>query len=286
MLTRRDRHDTAADLAHHIENRLELGAIGETARHRLAVDAAVRNGETGREPRGAREHRFAQCRLDLRDLFGRRRSLVGRVAQHEEPQRGVPDIRREVQTGAAPFDRRQVFGERGEVPRDAGRERCDIHVFDVLERAGDEIVMFWSRRRDREPTVAGHHSGDAVVARRRQPRIPEHLRVVMGVNVDEPRRHDLTRRVDHVAPIEIDPDLGDAAVGDRHLGSPSGLAGAIHERAAFDDQICAHAALPWRKSIVRAYLYVPGSAPNSRSAVANAVRRRRASVSSRYNVWP
>ena len=60
LLARRDRDDAAADLAHHVEQRLELGALGEAARHRLAVDAAVRDREAGREPGRAGEHRLAQ----------------------------------------------------------------------------------------------------------------------------------------------------------------------------------------------------------------------------------
>ena len=65
-----DRHHAAADLAHRLEQRLELVAVGEAARHRLAVDAAVRRSEAGGEAGGTGVHRLAQHPLHLGDLLG------------------------------------------------------------------------------------------------------------------------------------------------------------------------------------------------------------------------
>ena len=50
-------------------------------------------------------------------------------------------------------------------------------------------AVLGARRRDREAAVAGDDRRDAVPARRREPRIPEHLRVVVGVDVEEAGRH-------------------------------------------------------------------------------------------------
>ena len=102
-----------------------------------------------------------------------------------------------------PVDRREVLGEGGEVPRDAGRERGDVHVLDVLERAGDELAVLGARRRDREPAVAGDDGRDAVEARRRERGIPEHLRVVVRVDVDEARRDDAVAGVEHPVAVEV-----------------------------------------------------------------------------------
>ena len=113
-------------------------------------------------------------------------ALVPRVAHHEQPHRGVPDVRGVVEDGAVPLDRVEVLGERLEVPRDPGLERREAHVLDVLERAPDEAAVLRSARRDREPAVAGDDAGDAVPRRRRERGIPEDLRVVVGVDVDEP----------------------------------------------------------------------------------------------------
>ena len=67
---------------------------------------------------------------------------------------------------AAALDGREVLGEGREVPRDARGERRDVHVLDVLERAGDHVAVLGARRRDREAAVARDDGGDAVVARR------------------------------------------------------------------------------------------------------------------------
>ena len=67
----------------------------------------------------------------------------------------------------------------------------------------DHVVVLGPGRRDREAAVAGHHGGDAVVRRRPQRRIPEHLRVVVGVDVDEAGRDRATRRVELAVAAEV-----------------------------------------------------------------------------------
>ena len=71
-----------------------------------------------------------------------------------------------------------------------------IHVLDVLERAHDHVVVLGAGRRDREAAVAGDDGGDAVVRRRPERGVPEHLRVVVRVDVDEAGRHRASRRVE------------------------------------------------------------------------------------------
>ena len=168
--------------------------------------------EAGGEAGGARLHRLAQDGLHLRDLVVGGGALVRVVAHHEQPQRGVADVRGEVQRGAAPLDRREVLGEGREVPRDARAERLDVHVLDVLERAGDDVAVLGPRRRDREAAVAGDDGGDAVEARRRERRVPEHLRVVVRVDVDEPGRDDVPAGVEHALAVELGADGRDLAV--------------------------------------------------------------------------
>ena len=115
----------------------------------------------------------------------------------------MADVRGEVDADAVVAHRREVLGEGGEVPRDAGGERGDVHVLDVLERAGDQLVVLGARRRDREPAVAGDDGGDAVEARRRERGVPEHLRVVVGVDVDEAGRDDAVAGVEDAIAVEV-----------------------------------------------------------------------------------
>ena len=51
-------------------------------------------------------------------------------------------------------------------------------------------------RGDGEAAVAADHRGDAVQRRRREVAVPEHLRVVVRVHVDETRRDELAGRID------------------------------------------------------------------------------------------
>src|SRR3546814_1551396 len=52
------------------------------------------------------------------------------------------------------------------------------------------------KRGDAEAAIAANRRGDAVEAGGAQLGIPEHLRIIMGVNVDEARRHDQSRGID------------------------------------------------------------------------------------------
>ena len=161
------------------------------------------NAKLVAKPAAPGVHRLAEDVLHARALFLGGGALVRVVTHHEQTQRGVPDVGGEVDADAVVGDRREVLGEGREVPRDAGGERGDVHVLDVLERAGDQLVVLGARRGDREPAVARDHGGDAVEARRRERGIPEHLRVVVRVDVDEARRDDAVTGVEHPLAVEV-----------------------------------------------------------------------------------
>ena len=149
-------------------------------------------------------------------------------------------------TRPAPADRVEVLGERLELPRDARGQRRGVHVLDVLERAHDHVVVLGAGRRDREAAVAGDHGGDAVVRRRPQRRIPEHLRVVVRVDVDEAGRDRAARRVELRLAAQVRADLADHAVRDRDVGDAAGRAGAVEDGSAADDEVSRHRSLPFR----------------------------------------
>ena len=121
-----------------------------------------------------------------------------------------------------PLDGVEVLGKRLEVPRDPGLERRDVHVLDVLERVGEQVAVLGAARCDAEAAVARDHRGDAVPRRRRERRIPEDLRVVVRVDVDEPRGHDVAARVELLAAVEAHTDLADHAVGDADVVDDAG----------------------------------------------------------------
>jgi hypothetical protein len=85
------------------------------------------------------------------------------------------------------------------VGADTGLQRGNAHALDALESAQDQLAMLGPRRRDTEAAVSHHDGGHAMPRRDGEHGIPQDLRVVVRVNVDEARRHDMTRGVDRLA---------------------------------------------------------------------------------------
>ena len=171
-------------------------ALGEPARHRLAVDAAVRSSRSWwRNRRRRRPSPRAGRACISRDLVVGGGALVGVVAHHEEAQRGVTDVRGEVHRRCRAA--RPTRGTRGRSRSPTGcRRRASATSMSSTFSSVRAISSRCSgtRRRDREAAVAGDDGGDAVEARRRERRVPEDLRVVVRVDVDEARARRRARR--------------------------------------------------------------------------------------------
>ena len=193
-----DRHldDALADLAQHRRERVDLVDVGEAARHRAAERALVVGLARRREADRAGSIASRRRSRIVRDLVVGRGPLL--AAEHEQPQRRVADERADVEALVALVERVEVLGERLEAPVDALVEGLHRHALDVLERAHDRVAVLGPGRRDREAAVAHHHAGDAVPARRREVAVPEDLRVVVGVDVDEAGREHEAVEVDHL----------------------------------------------------------------------------------------
>ena len=95
--------------------------------------------------------------------------------------------------------------------------------------------------REREAAVAHHHGGDAVPARVGAELVPEHLRVHVGVPVDEAGRDHVAVGVDVGGAALLDAtDRGDAAVDDADVGAVRREAGAVDDGPVADDDVEAH----------------------------------------------
>ena len=72
-----------------------------------------------------------------------------------------------------------------------------------------------------------------------EPRIPEQLRVVVSVEVDEARGHDKATRVDHLFGVvgRNAPDFGDASVFDPDVAANARGAGPIDDHSVFNDNV-------------------------------------------------
>ena len=139
------------------------------------------------------------------------RGLVERALAHRpRAQRRVPDVGRVVDRLRQPVDGVEVLGERLPAPLDAGRERARVDVLGALEVAHHERARVVRRTgasvKPQLPittvvTPCQHELAPCAV--------PEHLRVHVGVAVDEARGDDVALGVDLAgAPL---PDPADAA---------------------------------------------------------------------------
>src|SRR5262249_4272210 len=138
----------------------------------------------------------------------------------------------------------EEFGIGGPAPLDARLHRGRWDVLGTLEVAYDEVLVLLGAGRQGEPAIAHHDTGDAMPARRGPERIPEDLRVHVGVAVDETGSDHVVFGVDHLArPLADPPDRGDAAVLHADVGAIPRQTRSVDHRAVLDHQVVRHAQL-------------------------------------------
>ena len=228
LLARGNRHNAPAFLAQHADEGLELITGGESAGNGQAVSPAVGHGKAGGQTGRPGVDGLGHHLHHAGHLVVGGRPLIGLVAHHEQSQGGVADVGPKVEGDAPVGNGVQILGERLEVPGDALGQAVHVHVFDVFQRAGDEVLVAGPGGRYRKAAVAGDHRSHPVVARGSEGRIPEHLGVVVGVDVDEAGGHHLA------AGVQLDParqprtDLANTVPGDGDIGLPSRLPRTVH----------------------------------------------------------
>jgi hypothetical protein len=77
-------------------------------------------------------------------------------------------------------------------------KRLQAHALDLFQGLHDHLAMDFPGRGDAEAAIADHRGGDAVPGRDGEHAIPQDLRIVVCVYVDEARRDDLARGVDRL----------------------------------------------------------------------------------------
>ena len=237
-------HHTAPAPLHRLEQGAQLGQVGHPGRHRPTAVAVVGGRGAGGETRRAARHGIGDHRLHERDLVRRGGTFVGVVAHDVEPHGSVTDITPVVECRPPRRHRVEVLGEGLElVPGHAGRQRVEAHVLDVLERPRQERHAVGADGCDGEAAVPRDHRGDPVERGRRQVRVPEHLRVVVGVDVDEAGGHDLAPGIEHTLTFEPLPDVADPSAGDSDVAGPAGGARAVHHGAPPNHDFGGHATI-------------------------------------------
>ena len=157
---------------------------GPSRADRFAVAVGVRERERGREPEPAGRDRLLEQAGHRGELVGRRLVADRVAAHHVAPERAVADQETDVQADPV-VDRVEVVAERAPRPRHAVLERGERHALDLRHHPAEVVGVLGVDGREREAAVARDHARHAVQVRRRRGRVPEELRVVVRVRVDE-----------------------------------------------------------------------------------------------------
>ena len=217
----------------------ELLLRGNRSRRVLALGSAVVVRAPGGKPRRARLQGLAQQLAHALEVVRRGGLEVrGTVAHHEKAQAVVRHQRHEIEAMPHGVEHIRVIGEALPAPAHAlGQHRAGnlLHAFHQLHQA--RFLAFLHRRKP-HAAVAHHHRGDAVVDARAEGLVPRGLPVVVGVDVDEPRRDDGAGRVDGFLRNGGDlADLLDLAVPNADVGRLPRRARAVVNRPAANHQV-------------------------------------------------
>ena len=241
-------------LREHARQRGYLAHFRFAAGHRLAAIADVGGRLGGGEAHRAGADSAPHDLAHLGDLAFVGRPFHGFLAHHVQPRRRMPDERADVDRRAAFFDRVEVLLEGLERPFVAQPrlQRVEAHPFDFLERAHDESAMLGARRRDAEAAIAHHHRGHAVPWRYGHHAVPQDLRIVVRVDIDEAGGDHAAARLDRRGRLAGSlAHGGDFAVLDRDVAVARWGPGAVDYRTARDLEVVVHRISPWRTRLAR-----------------------------------
>src|SRR5581483_8150333 len=187
------------------------------------------------EPAGL--DRVFEQRAHRSDLVGARFAADGLVAHDLAPKRAVTDEEARIDADVA-VERAEVLREARPLPRHALFEGSERHALDLRHHPTRVVGVTLVERCEREAAVAADDRRDAVQARRRRGRVPEELRVVVRVRIDEPGRDGQAVSVDHLVRRIVEVTEGDdASVAHPDVGPARRRAGAVDDVAAADDEV-------------------------------------------------
>ena len=139
------------------------------------------------------------------------------------------------------FHRVHILREALPVPLDAFGKRRTRNIFDTFHQPKQPFALFGLAGREADAAIAHDGGGHAVKGRGLEIRVPGHLPVVMRVNVDEARRHDLAARVDFLgARTRNLAHLDDGRAGNGDIRLDGAPARAVENGPAADHDVMAH----------------------------------------------
>ncbi|CAB4943813.1 unannotated protein [freshwater metagenome] len=234
---RNELHEASALLFDHVEQRLKFAIVGKARRNRTALEVFIE--ERGGQAPGAIVHGLVEQRDHLPDLVVGRDTGPRVVAHHVQAQRRVPHQRHEIQRDAVCVDRVAISVVVAPCERHVRIEGVQRHVLDVGKHGRDRSRRLGLDREQRQRAVPDERGGDPMLQVRVTRVVPPHVRIEVGVRVDEARRDEGTASVEDVVPVglEVGPDLDDHPFAHPHIGSIGRGTRTVDDGAAGDQQL-------------------------------------------------
>ena len=208
----------------------------------FAIGTAVYIGATSRKPDGARLERFAGKALHLRDVLRRCLLVEHRAIAHDvNPQRIVGNLHGEIDAVRPGIQRIHVLRQGFPFPADALRERGARNVFHTFHQAHQFVAIFRPYRRETHAAAAHYHRTHTVIDTRAQIGVPGDLAVVMGMQVNKARGHNLSAGIDYRIRLGLTvAHFHDHAILDADIGRHGFAALAIVDKTIYHFQIEFH----------------------------------------------
>jgi len=187
--------------------------------------------------------------LVLRCRFARFGLLEAHDVSHQRRRGHVLD---DIDALGGAVERVQVLGNRLPIPVHAQPHRLVGDRFGAGHREHRAVAKLGPDRCKAETAVPEHHRGHAVVTRDGAPRVPANLGVVVGVQVDKARCHDLAGGVDLLfgRSLRAAAELSHLAVADPDVALVARHPCAVDDRPALDVnvELSAHGMPPYRSA--------------------------------------
>ena len=196
-----DLQHAAAGAFHAGGDAQKLGFAGAERGREAAVARLVLGGARRREAHRARAQRLLGEARHLLDLaLVRHFGVLGAALAHDvEAQRAVRQLGRDIDGPAHRVQRIEIVGEGLPVELHAFVQHRARDVLDAFHQVDQVARLARPHRREAHAAIAEHRGGDAMPGGGRHERIPGRLAVIVGVDVDEARRHDQAGGVDLAA---------------------------------------------------------------------------------------
>ena len=236
-----DLDEALVAFAEHVGQRQDILIGHAVGGHRSAVIVRLQGvlaEPLDGEAAGASVHRLVQQPLHLAAFRGGGRARLRRLHAHDVgQQRRDRHIAHAIDALGNAGQVVKPLRKRLPIPRHARLHGGERNLLGARHHQERTVAVRRLHGREAETAVAEHHGGDAVPARNGAIGVPVNLRVVVGVQVHEPGRHDEARGVEFPGSRSRgnSPDFHHFASPDAHIGAQPRQAGAVNDGSASDD---------------------------------------------------